>query len=210
VFDRLYTAPLLGWRAFLRSGLFSIILTLILAYEFYSNIMFFMAYMVPEIRYQWFTQILTNIIADYTSLFFIRRWLIIAGRNPLFSLITAPLVGGIIIITYYIIHDVDSFSIKTQSFHLQYILDDLEWWTAAIQRRVSTSRVLLIPVFAVHMWLPLFACGVVFAKVINAIRSSSARMQWFLKRGREHPLQAIGYVAATIVFVGSIIMQKVF
>jgi hypothetical protein len=36
------------------------------------------------------------------------------------------------------------------------------------------------------------------------------RTQWFLKEGKEHPLKAIGYVAAVVVFLGTVAGRAVF
>jgi hypothetical protein len=54
------------------------------------------------------------------------------------------------------------------------------------------------------MWLPLFALCVAMLQVANSLIAAVAKMQWFLKRGRDQPLDAIGFVAAGIVFVVSI------
>jgi hypothetical protein len=35
-------------------------------------------------------------------------------------------------------------------------------------------------------------------------------MQWFIKRGRDHPLDAIGMVAALIVFIATSVLRLVF
>jgi hypothetical protein len=133
--------------------------------------------------------------------------LIIAGYSPLFALTTGPIIGAIVIITFYLVRDVGEFSISTMSFHFRYFLEDIQMWFAAIQNPVGQRRILLIPAIAVHLWLPLFAFGVVFAKAINSFRSSAVWAQWFLKKGREHPLQAIGYVGATLVFIGTGLAQ---
>src|SRR5437899_236356 len=34
IFDRFYTTPLLGWRAFLRSSIFSLVLSAVFVYEY--------------------------------------------------------------------------------------------------------------------------------------------------------------------------------
>jgi hypothetical protein len=40
--------------------------------------------------------------------------------------------------------------------------------------------------------------------------SNPARPAWFLKEGKEHPLKAIGYVAAVVVFIGTVAGRAVF
>src|SRR5262249_45080420 len=97
VFDRLYTTPLLGWRAFLRSTSFTLIVTVIFLVEVFP---FKILALMPEgSRTTYFTfgaVIVSNVVSDYLSLFVIRRWLIIAGYKPLLALSTGPLIGGIV------------------------------------------------------------------------------------------------------------------
>jgi hypothetical protein len=55
--------------------------------------------------------------------------------------------------------------------------------------------------FLVHSWLLLFAFGVVVVHLINSLRLATRQTMWFLKRGKDHPLQAIGFVSATAIFL---------
>jgi hypothetical protein len=57
----------------------------------------------------------------------------------------------------------------------------------------------------VYLWLPLFALSMMLAKSLNHLRIAVGGAQWFFKRGKDHPIEAIGYVAAIIVFVLSAI-----
>jgi hypothetical protein len=59
----------------------------------------------------------------------------------------------------------------------------------------------------VHLWLPLLALCVVLLRVLDLLLASAGRMQWFLKQGQHHPLDALGYVASGLVFVGSALFQ---
>jgi len=72
-------------------------------------------------------------------------------------------------------------------------------------------RLLLVwPALAVFVWLPLFALGIVVARLLTPLSWIVLRTQWFLKEGKEHPLKAIGYVAAVIVFIGTVAGRAVF
>ena len=159
------------------------------------------AYDAPEMRHQWTTQILTNIVADYLSLFIVRRWLVTASDRPFLSLLLAPLFGALVIIACYLVRDVGGFSISTRSFHPRYFLEDIVWWIEAIRRPSGSSRTLLLPALVVHFWLPLFAIGTAMAKslalTLNAVRWS----QWFLKAGNSHPIRTIGVLASVFVFL---------
>jgi hypothetical protein len=46
-------------------------------------------------------------------------------------------------------------------------------------------------------------------KVLNYLRSLIGWTQWFIKQGQHHPLEAIGYVAAAAVFVGTAIAHAI-
>jgi hypothetical protein len=61
----------------------------------------------------------------------------------------------------------------------------------------------------VHLWLPLFAVSLLIVRGLNLFRQVAASMQWFLKRGNEHPFEAIGYVAAIITFLVTLLLQHV-
>jgi hypothetical protein len=107
VFDRLYTAPLLGVRAFCRSAALSVILIASFIVEFipglprflhFGNTAFIADVVIPATA--------ANIVSDYLSLFVVRRWLIVAGRSPLFALMVGPTVGAIIILFVFFGRDI--------------------------------------------------------------------------------------------------------
>jgi hypothetical protein len=70
-------------------------------------------------------------------------------------------------------------------------------------------RVLMPAAFVVHMWLPLFGICVLLLRPLNYFRSAVGAVQWFLKKGQEHPLDAIGNVAAGLVFVVALVIQHI-
>ena len=45
-----------------------------------------------------------------------------------------------------------------------------------------------------HTKRPLFAAGVVSAQLFNSFVWAVRKMQWFLKQGQHHSLDAVGYV----------------
>jgi hypothetical protein len=65
----------------------------------------------------------------------------------------------------------------------------------------------LPPGLAVHFWLPFLALCIVFLKALNLLRMAVGRTQSFLKGRTEHPLDAIGYVAAALVFAGASVLR---
>jgi hypothetical protein len=44
-------------------------------------------------------------------------------------------------------------------------------------------------------------------KGLNYFLSAAHRAQWFLKRGKDHPLEAVGFVAAPLMFLGAVAFQ---
>jgi hypothetical protein len=72
---------------------------------------------------------------------------------------------------------------------------------------ISVTIMQAVIVFA---WLPLFALGIVVCRLLTPLSWVVGRTQWFLKEGKEHPLKAIGYVAAVVVFLGTVAGRAVF
>jgi hypothetical protein len=66
------------------------------------------------------------------------------------------------------------------------------------------------PAIAVFVWLPLFALGILTARLLTPLSWVVGGTQWILEGGKEHPLEAIGYVAAVVVFLGTIAARAVF
>jgi hypothetical protein len=95
MFDRVYTRPLLSWRAFTRSALITVCLAIIFLYETYSgdnteelhtllNPPSLEAFLNELISFG--DSIVSNIISDYVSLFAVRHLLVLARERPLFAL----------------------------------------------------------------------------------------------------------------------------
>jgi hypothetical protein len=66
---------------------------------------------------------------------------------------------------------------------------------------------LMAPALLVHLWLPLFVFGASGVKLLYPIFRAVEWAQWFLKRGSQHPLEAIGTVVAILVFAVTAIWQ---
>jgi hypothetical protein len=100
VFDRIYTYPLLRWRAFFRSLLFTTAVSAIYVYEVlvpdwknsvYSNSPMFTNWYVP-----FFASF--NVFTDYVSLFVIRPLLIRSGTKPVIGLALGAVSGAAIVL----------------------------------------------------------------------------------------------------------------
>jgi hypothetical protein len=64
-----------------------------------------------------------------------------------------------------------------------------------------------IAALLVHLWLPFFALCVGLLKGLNYFQLATKGAQWFLKQGRLHPLDALGFVAAPLVFLIAVAVQ---
>ena len=71
-------------------------------------------------------------------------------------------------------------------------------------------RLLTIPAMTVFVWLPLLGVSILLIRLIEPITWAVGKTQWFLKDGKEHPLEAIGMVASVIVFSLAVVWQVFF
>jgi hypothetical protein len=202
IFDRLYTRPLLSWRAGLRSAFITTVVTVIFAYEFSTSLMFMFFQGFTMARYHvlifWMILLLTNIASDYISLFIVRRFLVFGGARPIVALIVGPLLGMFVVVLFTLVRSVG-------------VMEDTIWAGIDLFQPDFNSTIIIgafsvvgsLPAFAVHLWLPLFVFGLLCVNGLNYTMWAIGGMQWFLKRGNEHPLDAVGYVLGAIVFVGA-------
>jgi hypothetical protein len=92
---------------------------------------------------------------------------------------------------------------------LRYLWEGLSWWLFTALPNRGGRFALTLPAVAVHLWLVLLAIGVLLAQAFGHFLRAAAWVQWFIKRGENHPLEAIGYVAAVVVLVFALIAQFV-
>jgi hypothetical protein len=95
VFDRIYTRPLLSWRAFVRSLVFTTVVSAIWTFELvHSGFIRFGMNKDAEIV---FAGLLFNIPSDYAALFVVRPLLIRSGARPVIGLTLGTLSGVVIV-----------------------------------------------------------------------------------------------------------------
>jgi len=217
VFDRVYSKPLFHWRAFVRSAAFSLLVISIFLFEnSLTPIAFASLQKVIETEHPEAKLLiaflsagfLSNIVSDYISIFAVRSWLLAAKMSPMLYLLAGPLVGCYTVALVYLIRDIPFFIILDRQRDLHLLSDGyfpLGWIRFFIfgvtHQNVWTSHWLFLPALAVHSWLILFAVSVILVRLGNLLIAGVSGVQWFLKRGDQHPLDAIGCVAAAIVFI---------
>lgn len=220
IFDRIYAFPLLSWRAFFRSAAISVAAVglwmpfLFTGYYLYINQIRF-----PELQtFAWMTflvLLLFNVFADYLSLLVVRKWLERSGGLPIVSLLVGPLIAVAVIAALLLVryscvgylHEVigegiiaggDWFDFATFWEHLGEILHRV--WVHATRGDIF-GDLFFYPALVAHVWMPLFLIAVAVVRGANSVVRLTQTTQWFLDKGKDHPLEAIGWVSTGIVFV---------
>ena len=201
VFDRLYTYPLLGWRPIARTAIISTVLMVIIICTNMPVLWRLFLRAPVDIGTHWAFWLFKNIVSDYFSLFVVRQWLLIGAKRPLLALTTGPVVGALVVCAVYLALDVARVSLlESGTFEWVYFWEDVQQYIGFFQRHTGNS-VITIPAFLIHLWLPLFAAGVMIAQGLNSLRLAAGWAQWFLKNGSKRPFRAIGIIAAVLTFV---------
>jgi hypothetical protein len=184
VFYRIYTHRLLSWQAFYRSmnftnAVFAIFIFESLLLKPIPGVAGFLG--VGGYRFL-MAALLFNIFTDYLSLFVIRLLLIRSGTKPVIGLVLAGLSGAAIVLLATLLRGLMIFTITRKTF--------LADWSLAF----------MWPAIIVFVWLPLLALGILVIRALTPLSWIVEKAQWALKEGDQHPLKAIGYVAAVVVF----------
>ncbi|WP_454652021.1 hypothetical protein [Bradyrhizobium liaoningense] len=193
IFDQIYTYPLLSWRAFSRSFLFTTAISLIFMFEFRESPIF----PIDSFPLDFVLRMLAfNVCTDYLALFVVRRVLLRSGTRPVVGLAFGAVSGAAIVIAAHFLRSLWVTTFGSGYVNLVIALIVFAGWS--------------LPALVVFVWLPLLALGIVVARLTPPAAWVVGKAQWFLKDGKEHPLKAIGYVAAVVVFLGTAVGRAVF
>jgi hypothetical protein len=205
IFDRVYTRPLLGWRALLRSSLITLCATVIFLYEF--SLLYAFVYLANERGFLSLNLgiLLTNIIADYLALFAVRRLLVQFRARPVVALFIGASAGALMVLLVFCVRTL--VFMMTLSLYVTFRLDNfadfaylfLSYFKSTVAGQ--TGIPFSIGALLVHLWLPFFALCVGLVQLVTYLRHAAGWTQWFIKQGEQHPLDAIGYVAAVVIFI---------
>jgi hypothetical protein len=149
--------------------------------------------------------VLFNILSDYASLFFVRYFVTIARSKPAIAMLIGSICGMFVVFVFISFRANLVLRVGVSSFYP----DETDTPIYGLLDATFNSGLLFAPL-AVHLWLPLFALAVALLRTLNYFRFAVGKTQEFLKRGREHPLEAIGYVAAIIVFCTTVMGKVLF
>ena len=198
LFDWVYTRPLLAWRAFFRSFLITMSIFVVVMVEFgFSRVT---AVWNFDIGLDTSTTVISNIASDYLALFIIKRILNANDVAPLKALLLGPLIGIALVIFMNILTLFGGNLIAYGSL----LPPDEE---PLAEDSKAFSSLVISAAMIVHLWLPFFALCVGLLKGLNYILLTTNKVQWFLDRGKDHPLDAIGFVAAPLIFLIAVAVQ---
>jgi hypothetical protein len=213
IFDRIYHAPLLSWNSFFRSAVISTAVTALFWIEMQITERRAFDLNIPFI---WLS-LFTIIISDYCSLFFLRKWVSVQWKSPIRALINGALIAGGIVTAFFLVRYVVYLAALEAYLAWDLPIDlarkvmtvehalwvDISYVVANPLGSNSFRETLIAPALAVHIWLLLLAFGITVLKLAHTFAWSIEKMEWFLKDGKLHPLEAVGYVAAGATFVVS-------
>jgi hypothetical protein len=220
-FDRIYTSPLLTFRAFRRSATISLVLWLLMYFVPWFFFSGSVTTRLLDIYYGDSIQLIVNaiiiVVMDYVSLFFVRRFLYMARIHPVAASVFSSVIGLMVV------------TIGLFMFRFLYVYVDLFYnlrpaipifielvehvWSIAFGITIDATGTLhffnrMLPAFIIHLWLPLFALSSLVVQLIFWVFRAVEWAQWFLKQGDAHPLKAIGIVATIIVFGSAMLVKE--
>lgn len=75
-------------------------------------------------------------------------------------------------------------------------------WSPSYAFALNSPTALLV-----HLWLPAFALGALILRVLKPFFNTVKWMQWFIKRGVDHPFEAVGLTVAIFNFFAVAIVE---
>jgi len=149
-------------------------------------------------------------LSDYIMLFPVRKFLSI-NTNIILILTVSFLI---VCLCFAAILSVVDITVAWLEYDLS--LSEAFWsvvklWVAILSLNMIFSVYIgMLPAILVFLWLPLLALSMLILRLLNWLFRATAWFQWFLKQGKQHPLQAIGTVAAILVFSGASVIKVFF
>jgi hypothetical protein len=206
MFNRIYTPRLLSFRAFARSAIFTILISCVFLFEASPQ-----AHVIRTVRESYdalITTLFANVLSDYVSLFVVKFTLAHGKSAPITASIRGvtagmSVVAGFAVVQNMIVAILEMIHVPWFSFINQTVFNIMAtfnepFWLA-----------LFLASLVVHLWLPLFLLSAWTLRGMEYLKLTIGLVQWFIKQGRHHPFEAVGYVASVIVFVSGAIVQYV-
>jgi hypothetical protein len=214
IFDRIYTPPLLSWRTFLRSALLTICAYAIVFYE--TDRIVFVSLLGHSNPFMLGILVFRNVVLDYAGLFVVHWFLICRKESIAYALLLGPLCGMLTVgLAVFIVNFIWIYLYSPLDYHhveftflnrVKFAVDI----TMAVTVDIPGGHPATLAALLVYLWLPLFHVCVSILRILDYFRAAVGMTQRILSRGGDHPLEAIGYVAATIVFVTTVALRWAF
>jgi hypothetical protein len=216
-FDRIYTSPLLRFRAFRRSAVISSIIWVLVF--LIPWVWTYFAILNQALYSLYVRDIVVNltvvVLTDYVSLLFVRRFLGAAQKRPIGASLLSMMVGSVaVVIGTFVFNLVLTITYLLQSSNFIASLRDIDviglvlasWNVNYLYFPSLITGV--APAFIIHLWLPLFALSSLAVRLVYLLFRAVEWAQWFLKQGDAHPFKAIGVVATIIVFGTAMLVKE--
>jgi hypothetical protein len=225
-FDRIYTSPLLTFRAFRRSAIISAIVWLLVIVgptilglvRLRDRVFTTPLYTFIPLAAVLLVYLAVIVLSDYVSLPFVRRFLQLAQTHPVVASVISSMVGLVVVAISFLllVVGVAATTVLSVNFIVARFIDvtmgkDLLGDIVTAFKDVLGSSTFvgsMRPAFIIHLLLPLFALSSLTARLIFLIFRAVEWAQWFLKQGDAHPLKAIGIVATIIVFGSAMVVKE--
>jgi hypothetical protein len=226
-FDRIYTSPLLTFRAFRRSAAISTVIwsAVFLVPWIISNLPIVVG-VYGVLILDFIANLVTIALTDYVSLLFVRLFLGAAQKRPIGATLLSSVVGFAVVLVGIFIFGIAFVFVMYQMRNIGVIeiigrplQSYKEVITSIFQGAWDASKDVfdfdqpflargMAPAFIIHLWLPLFGLSSLVVRLVYLILTAVEWAQWFLKRGDAHPLKAIGVVATIIVFGSAMLVKE--
>jgi hypothetical protein len=158
--------------------------------------------------------IIPILISDYASLFVVRPCLLLKHRHPVGSLILAAFSGITLTLAVLFLFEASLTSFGhfpgARSIWAESLWRELVVYSLAACYFPSALVGIILPAFVVQLWLPLFVAAGFATRGLQFTLKAINFAQWFLRTGSKKPFEAIGIVAAIIVFLGGVVLTYVF
>jgi hypothetical protein len=215
-FDRIYTSPLLRFRAFRRSAAISLIM-----WFFGVVVLWFAGFgLGASLGFVGIGVILLlTVLSDYVSLLFVRHFLNSARIYPMRASALSSVVGLLVVGINFVVLITITITITlslTGAFGFSGLQDIYYAMYATLQDvfdpdvapTIAAFLKFMMPALIIHLWLPLFALSSLAVRLLYPLFRAVEKAQWFLKQGDAHPLKAIGIVSTIIVFGSAMLVKE--
>ena len=209
IFDTIYKTPI-NHKSIIRIIFISVLCTFFSVFHFYYMTFYFILCEECSVRNPFIIQIFSNIIADFVSIYTIRK-LIISNYSIKMKFIFTPIIALFLILSVYTIFDVARFAIETNSFHPNYFFQGFKWWIDLIfSKNISSRKSIFFGALIIYIWIPALLWIIIFIYLMNKFKNGASFVQWLVKNGNKKPFLMVGYMGSISIFFASVLVLLIF